>query len=64
MIIGLVRGAHEMKQCLYKVTVADVTSVKVSDLYNQTQGLLEKSKVAQYAYEEGHEICWKEATVL
>jgi hypothetical protein len=28
--------------------------------YNLTQGLLEKSKLAQYAYEECHKICWKE----
>jgi hypothetical protein len=26
--------------------------------------LLEKSKLAQQAYEEGHRICWKEAKVL
>jgi hypothetical protein len=25
---------------------------------------LEKSKLAQHAYEEGHRICWKEAKVL
>jgi hypothetical protein len=28
------------------------------------QGLLEKSKVAQHEYEEGHKICWNEAKVL
>jgi hypothetical protein len=32
--------------------------------YNLTQGLLEKSKVAQHAYKEGHKICWKEVKVL
>jgi hypothetical protein len=26
--------------------------------------LLEKSKLAQHAYEEGHKICWNEAKVL
>jgi hypothetical protein len=31
---------------------------------NLTQGLIEKSKLAQHAYEEGHKICWKEAKVL
>jgi hypothetical protein len=31
--------------------------------YNLTQGLLEKSKLAQHSY-EGHRICWKEAKVL
>jgi hypothetical protein len=29
-----------------------------------TEGLLEKSKLAQHAYEEGHNICWNEAKVL
>jgi hypothetical protein len=29
-----------------------------------TQGLLEKSKLAQHAYEEGHIICWNEEKVL
>jgi hypothetical protein len=28
------------------------------------QHLLENSKLAQLAYEEGHKICWKEAKVL
>jgi predicted GIY-YIG superfamily endonuclease len=32
--------------------------------YNLTQGLLEKSKLAQHACEEEHKICWKEAKVL
>jgi hypothetical protein len=32
--------------------------------YNLTQGLVEKSKLAQHACEEGHKICWKEAKVL
>jgi hypothetical protein len=32
--------------------------------YNLTQGLLEKSKLAQHAHEEGHKICWNEAKVL
>jgi hypothetical protein len=32
--------------------------------YNLTLGLLEKSKLAQYMYEEGHRICWEEAKGL
>jgi hypothetical protein len=32
--------------------------------YNLTQGLLEKSKSAQHAYNEGHKMCLKEANVL
>jgi hypothetical protein len=31
---------------------------------NPTQGLLQKSKLAQHAYEEGHKICWNKARVL
>jgi hypothetical protein len=31
---------------------------------NLTQGLLEKSKLAQHAYKEDNKICWKEAKVL
>jgi hypothetical protein len=55
------------------VTVADVTSVETSRLlevcikepkYNLTQGLLEKSKIAQHVYKEGHKICWNELKVL
>jgi hypothetical protein len=32
--------------------------------YNMTQGLLEKSILAQHAYEEGHQICLNEAKVV
>jgi predicted GIY-YIG superfamily endonuclease len=32
--------------------------------YNLTQGLIEKPKLAQHAYEEGQKICWNEAKVL
>jgi hypothetical protein len=34
--------------------------------YNLTQGLTEKSKLAQQAYKEGHKIlvCWTEAKVM
>jgi hypothetical protein len=32
--------------------------------YNRTQGLLEKSKLAQHSCEEGHKICWNEAKIL
>jgi hypothetical protein len=32
--------------------------------YNVTQGLLEKSKLDQHAYEDGHNISWKDAKVL
>jgi hypothetical protein len=29
-----------------------------------TQGLFEKSKLAQHAYDESHKTCWKEAKVV
>jgi hypothetical protein len=32
--------------------------------YNLTQGLFEKSKLAQHACEEDHKMCWKEAKAL
>jgi hypothetical protein len=32
--------------------------------HNLTQGLTEKSKLAQHVYEEGHKICWNEAKVM
>jgi hypothetical protein len=32
--------------------------------YNLTQGMLEKSKLAQHEYEEGHKIFWNEEKVL
>jgi hypothetical protein len=32
--------------------------------YNLTKGLLEKSKLAQYVYEEGHKLCWRNVKVL
>jgi hypothetical protein len=32
--------------------------------HNLKQGLLEKSKLAQHAYEEGHRVGWDQASVL
>jgi hypothetical protein len=51
------------------MSVTDATSAKKKvrikeHKYNPTQGLLGKSKLAQHAYEEGHEMRWKEAKVL
>jgi hypothetical protein len=50
------------------VIVTDVTSVKQICIkehkYSLTQSLLEKSKLAQHAYEGGHKIYWNEAKVL
>jgi hypothetical protein len=44
--------------------MVDVKLVKQADLKNLTQDLLEKSELAEHAYEEKHKICWKEAKVL
>jgi hypothetical protein len=33
-------------------------------MYSLFECLLEKSKLAQHAYKNGHKICWKEAKVL
>jgi hypothetical protein len=32
--------------------------------YHLREGLLEKSKLAQHAYEEGHRVGWEEARIL
>jgi hypothetical protein len=32
--------------------------------HNLKEGVLEKSKLAQHAYEEGHRVCWDEARIL
>jgi predicted GIY-YIG superfamily endonuclease len=32
--------------------------------HNLREGLLEKSKLAQHAYEEGHRVCWDEVRIL
>jgi hypothetical protein len=41
-----------------------VSIINKEHKYNLTQGFLEKSKLAQHAYEEDHKICWKEAEDL
>jgi hypothetical protein len=33
-------------------------------VHNLKEGLLEKSKLAQHAYEEGHRVGWDEASIL
>jgi hypothetical protein len=52
--------------------VAEATFAKQADLWpygsvnrhNLKQGLLEKSKLARHAYEEGHKVGWDEARIL
>jgi hypothetical protein len=73
--IGLVRGAQQMKQCVYNIS-CDCGRCYISETtrplefhikehkYNLTQGLHEKSKLAEHVYEEGQKIGWNEAKVL
>jgi hypothetical protein len=72
MKTGPVRDAQQTKQYVYNIAcdcgrcyigeTSRPSEVRVKEhKYNLTQGLLEKSKLAQHAYEEGHKICWKEA---
>jgi hypothetical protein len=75
MKTGPVRDAQQPKQCVYNIP-CDCGRCYISkmhrpleacikeDKYNPTQGLLEKSKLAQHVYEEGHKICWIEVKVL
>jgi hypothetical protein len=70
MKTGPVRDAQQTKQCVYSIPcdcgrcyfgeTSRPLQVRIKEhKYNLTQGLLEKSKLAQHAYEEGHRICWK-----
>jgi hypothetical protein len=70
-----VRDAQETMQCVYSIPfdcgrcyigeISRPLEVRIKEhIYNLTQRLLEKSKLAQHAYEEGHKICWNEAKVL
>jgi hypothetical protein len=76
MKTGPVRDAQQMKKCVYNIpcdcgrcyigeTSRPLKVCIKEHKYNLTQGLLEKSKLAQHAYREGHKICcWNEAKVL
>jgi hypothetical protein len=68
------REAQQEKQCVYNIPcdcgrcyigeTGRPLEVRIKEhKYNVTQGLLEKSKLVQHAYEEGHKICWKGAKV-
>jgi hypothetical protein len=67
---GPVRDAQQTKQCVYSIPCdcgrcyIGETSIPIKPKCNLTQGLFEKSKLAQNECEEGHKICWKEANVL
>jgi hypothetical protein len=68
------RDAQQTNQCVYSIPcdcgrcyigeTSRPLEVRIKEhKYNLTQGLLEKSKLAQHAYEESHKICWNEAKV-
>jgi hypothetical protein len=71
----LVGVAQQTKQCVYSIP-CDCDRYYIGETsrplevcikehkYNLMHGLLEKSKLAQKAYEEGHKICWNKARVL
>jgi hypothetical protein len=67
---GPVRDTQQTKQRVYNIPCECCEASRPLEVcikehkYNQTQGLLEKSKLAQYAYDKGNKICWKEAKVF
>jgi hypothetical protein len=75
MKTGSVRDAQQRKKCVYIIPcdggrcyIGEISrhlEIRMKEhKYNQAQGLLEISKLAQHEYEEGHKIFWKEAKVL
>jgi hypothetical protein len=75
MNTGPVRDVHQTKQCAYSIPcdcgrcyigeTSRPLEVHIKEhKYNLTQGQLQKSKLGQHAYKEGHKICWNEAKVL
>jgi hypothetical protein len=74
MKTGPVRDAQQTKKCVYNIPcdcgrryIGETSrSLEVGikeHKYNLTQGLLEKSKLAQHSYKEGHKICWNELQI-
>jgi hypothetical protein len=71
----LVRDAQHTKQCVFNIpwdcgrcyigeTSRPLEASIKEQKHNLTQGLLEKSKLAQHAHKEDSKICWKDAKVL
>jgi hypothetical protein len=69
------RDAQQTAQCVYSIpcecgrSYIDETGRPLAVLlresrHNHQQGLLEKSRLAQHAYEEGHRVGWDEARNL
>jgi hypothetical protein len=66
-----IRDRQHIVCITFPVNVAEATFVKqtISRLapthrHNLKEGLLEKSKLAQHAHEEGHRVVWNEARIL
>jgi predicted GIY-YIG superfamily endonuclease len=75
MKTGPVRNSQKKKQYVYNIPcncgrcyIGETSwylELRIKEhKYNLRQDLLEKSKLCQHAYEEGHKICWTEAKVL
>jgi predicted GIY-YIG superfamily endonuclease len=75
MKTGPIRNAQQTKKCVYSIPcecgrcyigeTSRPLEVRIKEhKYNLTQGMLEKSKLAQHSCEEDHRIFWNEAKVL
>jgi predicted GIY-YIG superfamily endonuclease len=75
MKTGPAKEAQQTKKCVYNIpcdcgrcymgeTIRRLEVRIKEHKYNRAQDLLEKSKLAQHAYEEVHKICWNEAKIL
>jgi hypothetical protein len=69
------RDLQQMAQCIYSIpfecgrsyigNTGKPPAVRLHEhRQNLQQGLLEKSKLAQHAYEEGHRVGWDDAKIL
>jgi predicted GIY-YIG superfamily endonuclease len=69
------RDPQQTAQCIYSIPCESGRSyigetgrslaVRLREhRHNLKQGLLEKSKLAKHAYEEGHKVGWEEARIL
>jgi AraC-like DNA-binding protein len=75
MRTGPERDLQQMAQCTYRIpcecdrSYTDETGRPLAvwvleHRHNLKEGLLEKSKLAQHAYKEGHMVVWAEARIL
>jgi hypothetical protein len=61
---SVLTASHVIVTCYIGKTSKPLEVRIEENKYSLTQGLPEKSKLAQHAYEEDHKICWNEAKVL